>query len=233
MAAVPLVFNLPGEEGLTSMNIYEATSADGPWTLIETVTEIGMYPDYIHEYITNNAQSAVHWFSISVVDEALVESELSVPMQGGTTTLVSEITQRVMQRGVSLSESVVIQEAEAVISHYYGKDPYTVDPATVSYNVKAALTYLTLARSLLVVQAAGSGATSGWTAGLVSMKSATETTQSTKSVEWLMSEAQKLLGLGFSRVAQIVSPDYVPGVCGLPSKVIEYNISRLQVTSIG
>jgi hypothetical protein len=233
MASVPLVFNLPAEEGLTALKIYESTSADGPWTLIETVTAIGTYPDYIHEYSTDNATSAENWFSISTVDQAAVESDLSVPMKGGTQTVVNMVTERVMQRGTMLDESVVIQEAEAVIEQYFGQDPYTVDPAKVSYSVLTGLTYLTLARTFVVEQVqatSGGGAADSWTAGLVSMKSGTNATQSSQvSFDWLMKQAASLLGIGTSRVAQMAIPENAYSCAGL-SKLINYDISRLEIT---
>lgn len=227
MASVPLVFNLPAEEGLTALKIFEAPVAEGPWTLIETVTEIGVYPDYIHEYETSNATSAVDWFAISVVDQAGVESDLSVPMLGGTQTLVHDISSRVMQRGISLSESVVIQEAEAVIEMYFNTDPYLVNPLQVKYNTKAGLTYLVMGRAALFELASSGGTTSGWTAGLVSMKSG-DASASKVSLDWLMREAQNLLGIAQSRIAQMIVPEIAGGL----SFVTNYDVSRLQVTTI-
>lgn len=225
MASVPLVFNLPAEEGLTALNIYEAISADGPWTLIETVTEIGTYPDYIHDYETDNATSEDNWFAISTVDQADVESDLSVPMKGGTQTVVNMVTERVMQRGVTWDESIVIQEAEAVIERWFGIDPYTV-PLPVSYTVLSGLTYLVMAR--LIVQSFVSGGSSeSYTAGLVSQKTGTSQTDQMKFVDDLIRLAAQMLGV--PEIVLLQMADFDPTGLGTKSTV-SFDQTRLALT---
>jgi hypothetical protein len=90
-----------------------------------------------------------------------------------------------MQRGATAIESVVVQEAEAAAELYFGKNPYEVE-LPVSYAVLSGLTYLTLARSMIAEVALG-GESSGWTAGLVSMK--TDSGSNQKILEWLLDQA--------------------------------------------
>jgi hypothetical protein len=132
--------------------------------------------------------------------------DLSASLQGGSTTLVSEIVNRVMIRDPNLNPIIVGQEAEAAISEYFGVlDPYTVDLTTVSPAVMSGLTYFTMARSYIahVAVSTAAGAANKWTAGIVSMD--TSQTVSSKagpweSIEKLMELANKELGRNYSVV---------------------------------
>jgi len=223
MATVKFNFVLPDDPRITAIRIYESSHHEGPWGIIETVTAIGTYPDFITTYTTDEAINAYDWFSLSTINDVGVESTLSDPQRIIDTSLVDVITDRVQSRGVAVDEVVIRQEAEAVIEQYFRANPYSIDPSTVSFQVQSGLTYLTMAR--LLIGQLSTGESSSWVAGLVSMK---QGSTSEDSIEALLTLAGQLLGFGFSVVARMATPEIAGGL----SKVIEYNISRLQVTSI-
>lgn len=230
MASVALEFALPPQPDLVKVYVLESSAAEGPFTVIDTISEVGTYPDYIDNYTTDQAADENNWFSIMWEDAKGAQGDLSQPMQGNTTTLVGLIADRVQQRGATASNEVIIQEAEAVIEQYFGKNPYEV-PLPVSFQVLSGLTYVTMARSMISEIAASTtmSDTAGWTAGLVSMKSgASGSTSTQQQFDWLLSMASRLLGIGVSRIAQMATPE----IAGGQSKIIEYNISRLLVTEI-
>lgn len=174
MASVPLRFVPPDVPDLASLKVWESSAKDGTFSLIDTVTEIGDYPDYISSYTTDNAVLATDWFAISWTDIGGAETPLSAPLQGGETTLVAQIMQRVRERNPNVNLNVAQQEAEVAIQYYFGDnvDPY--DPALVdqvSYRVLNGLTYLTLARTLIAELLTHAEVNSA-TVGLVSFKTA-------------------------------------------------------------
>ena len=228
--SVYLRFTPPDRQSLTKLLIYEAASADGPWgTPIEVVTEIGSYPDYISEYTTNDAVSRINWFAIQWEDAGGARTELSNPIQGGSSTFVGEIVSLVGERDHSLDEQVVRQEAEVAIEDYFGIDPYTVNAVNVNYRTKVGLAKLVQARSMLnnLILAASVGSSSGWTAGLVSMKSGTSegSKASEALIRWLLSEAAGALRLNFSRIARMATPVIAGGM----SEIVTADISRLMI----
>lgn len=225
--SVALEFALPGQPDIQSISIYESDVPEGPFALIETISDVGTYPGYINNYTTEMATSVDYWFAISWMDEKGAVSELSQPVKGNTQSIVSIITERVMQRGITAIESVVIQEAEAVAEAYFGMNPYEV-PLPVSYSVLSGLTYMTMARSLVSqIVSSSSGSVQSWTAGLVSMKSGDNTTIQ-QEFDWLVGLASNLLGINVSRIAQMICPEIAGGL----AHITNLDISRLQVTEI-
>lgn len=222
--SVPLDFIPPGEPNIVALRIYEGVTKDGPFIQIERTTNVGVAPNYITRYTTNLATAIADWFTIQWEDSGGALSPMSQAIQGGTTTLVHRIIDRVLVRDSSLNERIVSQEAEGVIQTYYGDtvDPYnpTLKP---NYRILSGLTLLTLARSKLQSIAA-SGNVSGWTAGLVSMKSGTAAS-SLKDIQALIAEAGTMLGMRYSMVAQMAVPEIVRGL----SQVVTADISRLLI----
>ena len=135
------------------------------------------------------------------MDDKGAETELTQAIQGGVKTLVSEITERCLQRMPRLSLQVVTQEAEGSIQVYLGEttDPY--DPTLLdqtSYRERNGLTYMTIARTLMG-EMLMSSAVQQAQMGLISFKSA-NTTQMLKNVQELMRMAESDLGISGSRV---------------------------------
>lgn len=204
MASVPLEFIAPSEPNLALLRVYEGTSKDGAFSLIDETDEIGSYPDYINHYTTEEASSETNWFSIQWVDDKGAESPLSDPWQGNTESLVSIITGRVVQRGVTNDESVILQEAEATLEQYFGTDPYEV-PLPISYSQAVGLTYLVMAR--LMVLDVINDTTESYTAGIIAQQTGSSD-KSMKNVQKLIDEANRLLGRNYSLVVQL--PEYTP-----------------------
>ena len=222
--SVRLRFTAPAEENLDALLIYEAASADGPWvTPIETVTAIGSYPDYIDEYTTDQAASKVNCFAIQWRDSKGALTEISNPIQGGTTTLVGEVIQLVEQRDESLDPQVVRQEVETALEIYYGVDPYSL-ASEASYRIKNGLAKLAQARAMINPSRLV-GSNTGWTAGLVSMKSGSDVETDTKMIQMLIDSVSVDLGLRRSRVAQMAEMVIAGGM----SEIVSADISRLLI----
>jgi hypothetical protein len=195
--SVPLQFSPPTDENIVTLRVYESALAEGPFLLIDTTNEVGTYPDYIDNYTTEMANSAIYWFAIQWVDESGAESPLSAPIQGNANTLVAEVVQRVRDRDPYLNTRVVIQEAEAAIQGYFGgvQDPY--DPTlTATYQVLNGLAYLTMARAHLFI-AATSGDVDSATIGLVSFRSSSGAS-SLADIERLIAMANEMLNISTS-----------------------------------
>ena len=204
MASVALRFSPPNAENVTKLHIWEASTADGPFTEIEVVTSVGSYPDYIDNYTTDLAASITDYFAIQWEDSKGAKSDLSAPMKGNTTSLVGVVVERMMLRDPALTEIIAVQEAEAAVADYYHTiDVYSIDASLVSPKVISGLTNLALARSYITAQITNSAtAGSKWTAGIVSMDSSSSST-STKSIDAikaLIDLANKDLGLRYSVV---------------------------------
>jgi hypothetical protein len=198
---IPLTFVPPDVENLASMRIWESSTANGPFSLIETVAAIGSYPTYIDNYTTVFAASATDWFALTWVDNKGAETELTQAIQGGVQTLVAEITQRCLQRMPRLSLQVVTQEAEGSIQVYMGEDTDPYDPTLyddTSYRQKNGLTYMTIARTLMGEMLMTSAVQQAQM-GLISFKSA-NTTQLLKNIQELIRLAESDLGISGSRV---------------------------------
>lgn len=226
MASVTLEFALPSIPDIASLRVYECPTQDGIFTLIDETTAVGTYPDYINSFTTDQATSETDWFAISYVDSLDAESDLSQPWKGGTQSVVSQVVSRVIQRGATQEESIIIQETEAAVEEYFHQDPYTV-PLPVLYRELAGLTYVVLARLLLFESTISTSASQSWTAGLVSMKTA-DATETQKSIENLLKMAAMELNVNQSRIAQIVD---VPIAGGLGGEA-QVDITRLQLTEV-
>lgn len=224
IAAVPLSFLPPQAEDIVALRIHEAPTADGPFVQIERVTEVGTYPDYIDHYTTNFASNTTDWFSIQWEDSKGALGELSIPVQGGTETLVHKITERVLLRDGSLDETVVSQEAEAVIEKYFQTDPYSIDSTTVSYTVISGLTMLTMARSYLMGLYATSGG-SKFTAGLISVDTTATAKRTLDDIQKYIVAANGLLGLTYSTVLLLKEMEVGGGL----KQLVDIDVSRLIV----
>lgn len=200
MPTVNLRFVPPDMENLVKLTIFESSDVSGPFVKIEDVTSIGAYPTYIDSYSTSLAVSLTGWFTIQWEDDKGAKSEMSAPVQGGTDSLVWQVVSRVRQRDPSLSEAVIVQEAEAAIQSYFGDtvDPY--DPTLeVSYRILNGLVYLSMARSY-VTTTVTQGAASSATIGLVSFKSQSGGSSTTVDVQALLDLADQALGVHTSYV---------------------------------
>lgn len=77
----------------------------GPYHIIETVTDIGVYPDYIKQYVTDLAEAEADYFMVQWRDDKGALSETSIPVQGGTNP--SEIMASLDDVNANLDGSVV------------------------------------------------------------------------------------------------------------------------------
>lgn len=170
MASVTLEFLSPTDPDIVAFHLYESNSPVGSFTEVERTTAVGTYPNYIKTFTSSLAAVATDWFSIAWENAGGTISPLSQPVQGGTSSLVGIVTDRVMQRNVSLDKNVVEQEAEFVIGDYYQANPFAILPATVGYRTMRGLITLTLARAYMSMLFT-SAQTNKWAAGLVSMDS--------------------------------------------------------------
>jgi len=208
VAAVRLEFTPPIEENISALVIAEAASPDGPFNTIDRTTDIGIYPDYISLFTTQNAASITDWFAIAWEDSGGALGELSAPIMGGTDTLVNEIVNRVLIRDQTLNPSVVAEESETVISIvFHTSDPYDlalVDQAT--YAQKSGIVLLVLSQAYLSDLLVQNRTTSGYTAGMVSEQATSFSSSSSPSlglIEAMEKRGLKLLGSGTSLVGQI------------------------------
>lgn len=212
MPSVHLRFSAPAREDLTKLRIFEAASPAGPWItpieILDLVAAGKVFPDYLSEYTTDDAANTTDWFAIQWEDAGGARTEISNAMQGGTTTMVGEIIDLVAERDHTLDEQTVRQETEFAIESYFGKDPYTVDTDTTNYRIRIGLARIVQARSMLnrLAATSSSGTSSGWTAGLVSMKSGSDSQSASEGlIRWLLQEAGNLLGWNYARVAQMAT----------------------------
>lgn len=229
MAKVKLDFVPPIADDITTLHIYESVLQDGPFNEIEVVTPVGTYPDYITDYTTSNALSITDWFSIAWENVDGILGPRAAPIKGGTRTPVQEILDRVLQRDPSLSEAIVVQSAEFVISYVMNVlDPY--DPTiTMTPNQLEGITLMTMARASIQRFLVSASSSSSYTAGLVSQKadSSSSTQSLDRLIEWLTAEANRLLGISNSLV--MVLEDIDPtGMGGVSS--IQWDHSRLALT---
>ena len=198
--SVPLKFNVPEDEDIVALLIEEGISQVGPFVEIEEILAVGTYPDYISEHTTTNANSKTDWFRIRWRDSGGAFTSYSIPMVGGTSLLIAKIKDRVKQRDPSLVDAIVYQEAEAIISEYFGvEDPYD-ESLTASYKVINGLVYLVLARCY-IFQSVLSGDVEEAKLGLVSFKSSSGSR--TVDIAALISLANDNLGLRTSTILQM------------------------------
>jgi hypothetical protein len=203
--SISLQFVSPDNDNLAALKIWEAPSQDGPFDVIETVTDIGIWPNYIDEYTSANVVNPISdWFAISWVDDKGAETEISAAIQGGTSTAVWKLVQRLLQREPSIDERVAVQVAEYVISvAKHTEDPY--DPTlTFTYRQWEGMTLLAQARA--AIQSFASGESESYTAGLVSQKSTSGGTDKDK-ITWLLQQANALLGISMNWIMLLEDVD--------------------------
>lgn len=212
MASVRLNFRPPTDTGIDKLHIYEAAAKEGPFGIIETVEEVGTYPDYITEYSTQLATDAENWFAIEWESTKGVLSGMSAPMQGGTENLVSEITDRVILRDNGLNENVVAQEAEAVVEEFFpDRLVREVMSNEATYRQISGMVLLTWARAALLTSfSSSSGA--GWTAGLVSLKPASSTARDFRAIGEILKQANVILNRSYSVVMLMEEIEVADGV---------------------
>jgi hypothetical protein len=224
---VRLDFTPPGIQSVIKLHVEEAPAKTGPFSEIDSTTSVGLYPTYISWYTTQLATDLNYWFRIRWETSDGVFTPYSEALQGGTKTLVQEIVDRVLLRNPSLNENIVTQEAQAVVSEVMGtQDPNSVQVEEATYVQLRGMTNMTLARSLIATYlATGGGTNSGFTAGLVSIKSGTSGADPTKAIEALLKSANNDLGKSYSLVLLMAAVD--PGGYGCyPSQLHGVDLSR-------
>lgn len=223
MASVPLRFVPPNDTAdLTTLHIFEAPASTGPWVEIDTVTAIGTQGSYIDHYTTDLASSETDWFMIQWEDSKGGKSEPSAAIQGGTTTLVSEIVSRVSLRDANVSEEVAAQEAEAAIESIFGTT--AIDPATVTRQELSGLTLLTLARCYLMVVYAFQHAQK-FSSGLISVDTGVKSARTLDDIQKLINAANTLLGRNYSAILLMEEVTVADGV----KQLVDVDVSRLIV----
>jgi hypothetical protein len=229
-------FEPPRDPDFVELRIWEsATNGGSSWTLIETVTNIGTYPNYITEYETDQVQVVGHWFAIEWISAKGASTDLSNPIQGGTELLIGEVVSRMHMYDSSLDENVSYREAEAAIEELFSVDPYSVNVVGVSYKKIQGLVYLSLARAYiatLIVNevAAASGGADDYTAGLVAQKASSASSSSSTQtrldlLKYLLNMANSSLGKNYSVVAVMEAVQIAGGF----SQVVSLDESRLLI----
>jgi hypothetical protein len=230
--SVRLDFMPPTLPDIAALHIEEAPEAQGIFQEIDRVTDIGSFPSYISYYTTFNATNLNYWFRIRWETTQGVFTPYSQVLQGGTRTLVQEIVDRVMLRNPSLNEIIVTQEAQAVISGFYGvPDPNLIQMSEATYIEIRGITNMTLARSLISTYLASGGTVSKYTAGLVSLQSGATTADPTKAIEALITAANDDLGLRYSVVLLMKECDGLgSGYCAPQGQLQGIDLSRTLMT---
>jgi hypothetical protein len=224
MAGVELQFLPPDEDDMVTLHVEEAPASTGTFAEIQTFPA-GTYPDYIREADVTNATSSTHWFRIRWQDDVGNYTPYSAPIQGGTTTIVAQVMDRVLLRDPSIDPLVAGQEAEAVICMYFGvEDPYSVDPSLATPRILSGLTMLTMARCY-IIKLISSGTTTKWQAGLVSMDQSSTTKQAWEAIERMFAYANRELDMNYSAILQLKEIETGGGLKQL--KV--YDVSRLMI----
>lgn len=195
MATITLKFLPPTDPNIKTLHVSEATAMSGPFSEIDSTDAVGSYPTYIDQFTTSLAASETNWFSISWENTAGDVSDLSAPIQGGTSSLISEIVDRVLLSDASMDENIVYQEAEVVISQTMGtQSPQALQSSDATIKQISGMTYLTLARTL-VRDVSGSSNVESYTAGIVALKTGTATTSNKDQIDALLKMAARDLGV--------------------------------------
>lgn len=217
MAAVHLEFQPPDTDDIATLHVEEAPAATGTFAEVQTFPA-GTFPNYIHEVDVTAATSATDWFRIRWETTAGGFTEYSNPIQGGTTTIVAKVTDRVLLRDPTVNAIIAGQEAEAAVAEYFNvDDPYSIDVAKATPKVLSGLTLLALARSYTLRLITSSGHANKWTAGLISMDTGTTTSQSWDSVDRMIELANRELGRNYSRVLLMKEIEVAGGLRQLKS----------------
>jgi hypothetical protein len=214
---VRLDFVPPTQPDIAELHAEESTAKDGVFFEIFSTTAVGSYPNYI-SYATVNAQNPNDWFRIYWLNAGGAKSPYSEPIQGGTTTLVQTIIDRVMLRNPNLNETIVTQTAEWIITTTLGvTDPY--DPTLeASYAQLEGMTLLTMAWSMFSTMSVGT--TASYTAGLVSQSAGTNATSGMDEIKELLEAAAKILGISYSVILQMADNEIAGGsaLAGIPDQ---------------
>jgi hypothetical protein len=198
--AVELQFLPAEEEGMVTLHVEQSSLQGGPFTEIQSFPA-GTYPNYIHEAVVTNATDPSYWFRIRWEDASGNYTPFSDPVQGGTTSIVAQVMNRVILRDPSVETLIAGQEAEAAVSEYFNvDDPYSVEASKVNPRILSGLTLLTLARAYTVRLITGAGQTARWSAGLISMQSGTTSTQSWDAIDKMVTLANRELQRNYSAV---------------------------------
>lgn len=229
MATLILDFVPPEIAAYNELQVWESSTKEGaPGTLIESFAVTAPYPTRI---TVTEAVGPTNWFSIRWAGPDSLFTEFSDPIQGGTSTLVGILINRVMLRQPNVNENIVKQITEAVLAEYFGtQEIYDIDPDTVGYNTLEGLTLFIMAQSLVSEISSTTTASTGdgWTAGLVSMKNTTDTATKTSTnwdnIERLLKLAEKWLGVNYSRISQMEIE-----IAGGMSQIVTADISRLLI----
>jgi hypothetical protein len=228
MASVTLEFLTPLDNDIVALRVYEAGTSAGPFNQIERTTAVGVFPTYIRTYTSALAAVATDWFAIAWENAGGVVSPLSQPVQGGHSSLVGVITDRVMLRDPALNNDVVEQEAEFAIGDYFRVDPFSVDPDSVTWRVMRGLITMTLVRSY-INRMISLTAQNKWQAGLVSMDTSTGSGGSTeKAIERMLVLANQDLNRTYS-VILLLQDVAVAGGFKVETPIAE-QISGIDVT---
>jgi hypothetical protein len=226
-ASVYLDFIAPNEiPDLVALHIFEAANSAGPFNEIEVVTAIGTQGSYITSYTTDKALATTDWFTIQWRNSKGALTDMSMPVQGGSQSLVAEIVSRALLRDPSLNEAIVAQEAEIAVSEYYGtQDPLSIPVQGVPLKTLSGLTYFTMARSY-VAKASSTTTTAGgkWVAGLVSLdtSSSSKTTNAWDNIEALLRIANRELGRSYSVILLLEEIE----VAGRYKQLVAADLSR-------
>jgi hypothetical protein len=205
MVSIHLDVLPPDVRDLHHLDIWESSSPDGPWTLIDQITNIGSYPGYITEITTDQARFTDDWFAVDWMDTNGANTGLSNAIKGGTETVLGIIIRRVQRLNPMVDEVVVNQETEAILEQWFNKSPYDVTTDDFDdgkmYRQLNGLSYLVLARVMLIKRMVDSDNAST-TIGLVSMKSG-DTKNSSAAIQEFINIANRELGIATSLVLQM------------------------------
>lgn len=204
---VQLSVTPPPVEDIGSLAVYESANPTGPFSLVQTIIDIGVYPDWLTLYDVTDAISIDDWFAIQWADiDGAWITPLSPPFRAGQDSLVILVVDRVLQRDRAIDRNTAQQEAEAAIEYVFNKNPYGVDlsidvPENNMYRFLNGLTYLVMARSYLVLAATQESVESA-TIGMVSFKTATGGVKDI-DIQSLLDRANIDLGIQTSLVLQM------------------------------
>ncbi len=219
--AVELQFLPPDTEQVITLHVEEATSSAGPFAEVQTFPA-GTFPNYIDVAIVTNAASPTDWFRIRWEDSSGGLTPYSAPIQGGTSTVVGEVIDRVILRDPGVNHTIIGQEAEASVSWYYGvDDPYSILASEANPRILSGLTTLTLAR-VYTGQLITQSTSTKWTAGLVSMDSTASSSSAWNNIQKMLEIANRELGRNVSVVALMKEVSVAGGFKQLKS----FDVSR-------
>jgi len=227
MAVVELQFLPPDTSDIQTLHVEEASSADGAFTEIQTFPA-GSSPEYISSVEVTNAIDPLDWFRIRWQDSVGNFTPYSQPIQGGTTTIVAQVMDRVILRNPTVNSLIAGQEAEAVVADYFSvNDPYSIDPTQANPKLLSGLTLLALAR-VYTLRLISAGTTAKWSSGLVSMDTSTNTAQTWGAVDKMIELANRELGRNYSVVAMIKEIEVAGGFRQLKSLDVSRALIEIQ-----